>query len=385
MDWSKIPGPRIALLIPEIGIGGGAERVVVNLANAFVARGISVDLLVMFCTGNSGDSRIAAPLDPRVRLVVLEVHRLRGLLMPLVRYLRRSRPQALLACMWPIATVSILARMLARVQTRVVTAEHNTLSLSEQSRGKLGRWLFLKSLHTFYPRADAIVAVSDGVADDLAMIAKLKRSSITTIYNPIVGAFRDSKRREIESVAANWETARFRILNIGWFKEQKDQATLLRAFSILCKQVDAQVLILGDGQLRENLEALAESLGISRLVSFPGIVANPEYFYERATLFALSSKWEGFGNVIVEALEQGTPVVSTDCPSGPCEILAGGKYGVLVPVGDPAALAAAMLESLNQHHDRNALKRRAHDFSVDKAADAYVDLLLPGWRKEGRA
>src|SRR5690606_26732556 len=135
--------------------------------------------------------------------------------------------------------------------------------------------------------------------------------------------------------------------------------------------------ILGEGEERPRLQALVDALGLDGRLLLPGYQSDPAPWYAHADLFVLSSDHEGFGNVIVEALEQGVPVVSTDCPSGPREILEGGKYGTLVPVGDAAALASAIDDALSREHNHDALKRRAQDFSVDKAADAYLDLLLP--------
>lgn len=174
-----------------------------------------------------------------------------------------------------------------------------------------------------------------------------------------------------------------KIIAIGTLKSQKRFDRLVHAFAGLPER-DAVLMILGEGGERENIETLAQTLNVAGRVFMPGFTHDPAYYLRRADLFVLSSDYEGFGNVVAEALEQGTPVVSTDCPSGPREILEDGKYGTLVPVGDVDALARAMEDALNREHDREALKRRAQDFSVDKAADAYLDLLLPGWR-EGSA
>ncbi|UWX04047.1 glycosyltransferase [Pseudoxanthomonas sp. NC8] len=186
-----------------------------------------------------------------------------------------------------------------------------------------------------------------------------------------------------DSVAAWAGGAHKRVLAVGMLKTPKDFPLLIRAFSLLRAQVDARLLILGEGTERARLEKLVHELGLQGMVMLPGYVADTAPFYAQSDLFVLSSDHEGFGNVIVEALEQGCPVVSTDCPSGPREILTDGRCGRLVPVGDVAALAAAMQESLASAHDHDALRARAQDFSVSRISDQYLDLLLPGWR-EGR-
>ena len=232
-----------------------------------------------------------------------------------------------------------------------------------------------------FARVEGIVCVSKGAADDLSRITGVSRNRINAIYNPIVGGAKVPAKDLPAKYAAT--VGYPRILAVGTLKTIKDYPTLLKAFALLLRAMpDARLLVLGEGDERTPLEALVQELGIAGNVSLPGFVDNTEAYYDKADLFVLTSVGEGFGNVIVEALEHGVPVVSTDCPSGPREILAGGRYGTLVPVSDPEALAEAMHDALTRTHDKAALKARAADFSVSKAADAYLDLLLPDWRKQ---
>ena len=366
---------RISIFLPDLR-GGGAERVSINLANEFVARGFSVDMVVMAATG-----ALMPLLHPEVRIVDLGVSRVRSVLWPLIGYLRSQKPTAMLANMWPMTVLPVIARWISRSATRVVAVEHVVLSKSEISDKPL-HMLALRILgRLLLPKADAIVGVSNGVVDDLASLASLDKSRLTTIYNPIA-MDRAPSVSTLPCQVDAWADAEVRILNVGTLKLQKDQHTLLRAFSLLLKtRKNARLLFLGEGTLEEQLQESARELGILDRVTFAGFAADPIPYYKHASLFVLSSAWEGFGNVIVEALEQGTPVVSTDCLSGPREILADGKYGSLVPVGDVDALAKAIEEAVNHDHDREGLKRRAQDFSVGKATDAYLDLLVPGWRE----
>jgi glycosyltransferase involved in cell wall biosynthesis len=362
-------GCRLALLLPNFGMGG-AERVVVNLANAFVDRGYDVDVVVLASIGP-----LLAQLSPEVRVVNLRARRLRGALVPLTRYLRTWQPAALLANMWPLTVIAVWARFLARVRTRVVVAEHTTWSRSELFKSRVTEWkLRLTMRHTF-PNADAVVAVSHGAASDLARITRLALRRITVIYNPIVSAADNSSAQEVQEPTVWWSEPH-RILAVGMLKAVKDYPTLLNAFRILRGTVDARLLILGEGDCRRALEDQACRLGISGWVFLPGQVADPRPYYRRADLHVLSSVAEGFGNVLVEALAAGTPVVSTDCESGPREILVDGNFGCLVPVGDAAALAEAMAASLRQEHDMAALVARAQHFSIEKATDEYERLLL---------
>ena len=315
-------------------------------------------------------------LMPGIRVVNLKVKRLRWALFPLMRYLRQSKPAALLACMWPLTLTALWARALSRVPTRVLVAEHTTWSRSELLARLSVGWQVRTSMHYFFPSADGIVAVSQGAADDLACFANLDRKSITVIYNPVVG---DAKSVATAPLAPTgwWTGSHHKVLAVGTLKTIKDYATLLQAFARLRQQVDARLLILGEGECRPALEAQARRLGIEASVFMPGFVKDISPYYQHADLHVLSSTGEGLPTVIIEALAVGTPVVSTDCPSGPREILCDGQFGRLVPVGDEMALANAMAESLVATHDTAALKARAQDFSIDKATDRYLELLFP--------
>lgn len=367
---------KISLLLPDLR-GGGAERVVVNLANDFKKRGYLVDVVLLSATGEFLDC-----LHPDIRVVNLRSKRIRWALLPLVRYLRREQPQALLACMWPLTVIAVWARKLARANTRVIVAEHTTWSRSELLARPTVGWQIRTSMRYAFPMADGIVAVSQGAANDLARFAGIDRDAITVIYNPVVS--RDNNNDKIccscvgfYPPAEWWTGSHRRILAVGNLKAIKDYSTLLAAFARLRQHVDARLLILGEGACRAMLETQIRQLGLEGLVFMPGFVVDPRPYYQHADLHVLSSTGEGFAMVIIEALAAGTPVVSTDCPSGPREILSDGKYGWLVPVGDPVALAIAMEEALSAQHDRATLRARAQEFSVDKASDRYLKLLFP--------
>jgi len=359
----------ISILLPNLR-GGGAERVAVNLANSFAQRGYAVDMVLMSAAGE-----FLADLRPEISVVDLQAKRLRGVLFPLIRYLRQTRPDALLPCMWPLTVIALWARKLARVHTRVVVAEHTTWSRSELlDRWSVG-WQVRTTMHRAFPDADGIVAVSQGAADDLARFANLDRNAITVIYNPVVGETKPVAT--VPLLPAGWWSGKHRrVLAVGTLTDIKDYGTLLNGFAQLHERVDARLLILGEGDCRAALEAQVRQMGIEGSVFMPGFVKDLSPYYQHADLHVLSSTGEGFGNVIVEALAAGTPVVSTDCQSGPREILADGRFGRLVPVGDAKALAAAMTESLAAPHDTAALKARAQDFSIDKAVDQYEKLLF---------
>lgn len=227
-----------------------------------------------------------------------------------------------------------------------------------------------------YPLASCRLAVSKGVAQDLAALSGLAQDAFHVIYNP-AALGRGRPQFIPEALLGVFGPL---VLSVGTLKAGKRHNLLIEAFARLPVELGAMLCILGEGSLRPALEQQIRELGLQKRVLLPGFRADPTPWYARADLFVLSSDYEGFGNVIVEALEQGVPVVSTNCPAGPSEILCSGKYGRLVPVGDADALATAMLEALNEEPDREALKTRARDFAADKIAEEYLDVMLPSWR-----
>lgn len=362
---------KISILLPNLCVGG-VERVAVNLANNFVLLGFKVDMVLMSCEG-----AFLSQLNPDVHLVDLGAKKLRNVLWPLSRYLRHRQPSALLACMWPLTVIAVWANWFANASTRVVVAEHTTWSMSPILKSFFQRIALRLSIRVFFKRAAGIIAVSQGVSDDLARLTGLDRRLITTIHNPIV-ANESLTLNTSENVSRRWwNGAHRRVLAVGTLKEIKDFPTLLRAFTLVREIIDVKLLILGEGPCRNELESLIIKLGLSSVVEMAGFVSNPSPYYQHADLHVLSSLGEGLPTVIIEALAAGTPVVSTDCPSGPREILEDGRYGRLVPVGDVKALAAAMITTLQEPVDKIALQTRAQDFSVDKIAKQYLKVLFP--------
>ena len=360
----------IAILLPNL-VSGGAERVNVNLANELVRRGYAVDVVLLSATGE-----FLTELAPEIYVVDLRVKSIRWALPGLVRYLRYARPVVMLACMWPLTVVALWARKVARLPIRMVVAEHTTWSQDEIASTFFGKLKVRWSMNRSFPGADSIVAVSHGAADDLARLARLDRKAITVVYNPIVGENKPPATLPMQPTEW-WTGAHRRVLAVGTLKQIKDYATLLRAFARLRQFVDARLLILGEGVCRPMLEELTRRLGIETSVFMPGFAKDTSPYYCHAELHVLSSTGEGLPTVIVEALSAGTPVVSTDCPSGPREILNGGQFGRLVPIGDAEALANAMRESLATVHNSDVLKARAQEFTIDKAVDRYIELFFP--------
>lgn len=328
---------HIAVFLPSLR-GGGAERVMVQLANGFAARGHRVDLVLVAAQGP-----YLAEVSPKVRVVDLGRRRLRAGLWPLMLYLWRARPTALLSALPHANLVALWARALTGLRLRLVVSERNSLEgleLDRQGR-RLLRWMA-----RFYPKADAVVAVSRGIARELVDEIGLKTRQVRAIPNPVDLAL--IRAGQAAPLPHPWlaEGEAPVVLAVGRLEAQKDYSTLLAAFALLRARVSARLIILGEGSQRGALAAEIAALGLEQVVALPGFDPNPYAFMARARVFVLSSRVEGFPNVLVQALACGVRAVSTDCPTGPAEILEGGRWGRLVPVGDAAGLAAALEAAL---------------------------------------
>lgn len=332
---------RIALFLPDL-TGGGAERIMLNLARGLAVRGRPVDLVLVKALGP-----LLSEVPSGVRIVELNGRGVLASLPSLVRYLRRERPRALLSTLNTANVVAVWAGRIAGSTTRVVVRQSNTLSRTHAaSRGtrKIVRFLVRHS----YRWADDIIAVSDGVARDLAPTAGLPIGRIHVTPNPVVTP--DLFLKGQEPLDHPWfgGTAPPVVLGVGRLTRQKDFATLIRAFARVRCQREARLMLLGEGEERPYLESLVQELGLEDDVALPGFVSNPFAYMSRAAMLVLSSAWEGLPGVVVQALAVGTPVIATDCESGPREILADGRFGQLVPVGDEIAIAQAILEQIGQ-------------------------------------
>lgn len=356
---------RLAFLLPDFRIGG-AERVALSLITEFVNRGIEVDLVLLRCEGE-----LLELLPTGVNVVPLRAGRIRNSILPLARYLRERKPDGLQASIWPITLAAILGRAIARSSCRLVISDHSNVSLPFRERPFLRR-LIGWSMRVFYPFADARLCVSRDVAVDLAEVSGLNQSRFEVVYNPI----EQRSGQWTAEAEAQWKTRGRRILSVGTLKREKNHLLLMRAFAILCRHEAASLTIVGEGPMRLLLESVAEDLGISEAVSMPGQALDPTPYYATANLFALTSDFEGFANVLVEAMAAGLPVVSVDCRSGPREVLADGEFGRLVPVDDAEALAMAIEQSLLEGPDPERLKARASQFRPELAANRYAEFLL---------
>lgn len=357
----------ISIILPNLQ-GGGAERVALYLANHWVAQGMQVEFVLMEARGE-----LLELVDPKIPIHSLNALRIRGSMLPLRSYFAERKPAVVWVSLWPLTSAAIVAWQLAGRPGALFTTDHTTLTISCLQELRLSPLYLQALLRSTYPLATGLTAVSEGVKRDLCQSGAFAHERVTVIYNPVVRGtvnptpIDPSVRQRLWGPGFNHH-----VLSVGSFKTQKNFPLLLRAFARIPRSLNAKLTILGEGPLRAELEVLIHQLGLQDRVTLPGFTIDPSHWYHSADLFVLSSSWEGFGNVIVEALECGVPVVSTDCHSGPAEILANGRYGRLVPVSDATALAAAIQASLLESHDQDALRCRAQDFAVPRIADQYL-------------
>jgi glycosyltransferase involved in cell wall biosynthesis len=363
--------------------GGGATRRTLTLAGGFADRGHRVDLVVVNAAGP-----LAEGVPDGVRLVVLDSKLIRlagrrkraikASSFALARYLWRERPDVLMSAANHVHLTALFARRFSFAPVRLVLRVSNHLTQSHLGGLARSRPIRLRLARHAYGWADAVIGVSQGIADDLVEHTSLSREGAHAIANPTYTP--EIEVAAAESVDHPWVDAGAPplLIGAGRFAPAKDFATLLRAFARIRAVRSANLVILGEGGRRGRLEALVRELSLEDSVELPGFVDNPFAWMSRANLFVLSSAWEGSPGVLVEALACGCPVVSTDCPSGPAEILGGGCYGRLVPVGDDEALAEAILVALEEPVDRDVLRSRAREFDVDRGVERYLDVLLDG-------
>ena len=364
---STVSGP-IALFAPSL-VGGGAERVLINLAEGLVERGLPVDIVLSAAHGAYLEN-----VPDAARLIDLGSGRIRRSVKPLMNYLRRERPRAIVSLMDHTNLAALWARGFSRSPARVVVTVHNTFSEMFRGVSPLRREMWALLLRRCYPWADAVVSVSSGVADDLARSTGLERDNIEVVYNPVITP------TLLSAIRLNPDHPWFApgqppvVLGVGRLTRQKNFRDLIQAFAILRRDREVRLMILGEGEDRAVLTALIQELGVERDVALPGFLPNAHAFMARSAAFVLSSAWEGLPTVLIEAMAAGTRVVSTDCESGPREILENGKLGHLVPLGDVQALARAIGATL----DAPAVPVPAqslHRYTREAAVDHYLQLI----------
>jgi len=362
---------RISIILPDLRIGG-AERVSITFAQELVAQGFAVDLVLLRAEG-----ALLQSVPAGARLVDLHAPRLRSSIGALRSYFREARPVAAYANIWPLTLVTAIAAKMARVGVQVITMHQNSLGPQYVDRQRHSRLTMKSALRLELALATEVVGCSQGVIGDIAGLAGVPAGRFRVIANPvrINGVDADA----VTSANAIWEVPRGRrILAVGNLKAQKNYPLLFEAYAAMEKGAADRLLVIGEGELRDPLEELLDRLGLRQWVRLPGQSECLEAYYQTADLFVMSSHHEGLPTVMIEALGFGLPIVSTDCPSGPREILEDGRFGTLVPMDDPVALAQAMENALAGPVDHAALTSRADDFAPKTISRKLLGLLSNG-------
>ena len=356
------PARKVALFMQALRAGGGAACLLM-VAKGLAARGVRVDLLVLHA---GGADRRSAPAG--VRVTDFGRRESMAALPQLLRYLKRERPDVLLANNPYPGVAALVAKALFVRDLRLVFRYANTFSRQPPTHDSM-------LLPHFLPFADAIVTISRGATDDFKR--SLPGVSHRVRYVPNAAVPPDVAEQAAQPVAHPWfdDPAAPVVLSVGRLHPQKDQATLLRAFARVARSRAARLVVLGEGPERARLAELSRELKVSQQVQFPGDVRPAFPWMARASVFVLSSAWEGLSMVLLEAMACGTPVVATDCPHGPGEILEGGKWGRLAPPGDWRALADAILATLDDPVAPELLIARASRWDAESGVDAYWEAL----------
>ncbi len=344
-----------------------------NIASQLAARG-DVDVDFLFVTA---DGPYLEQLHDDVNVIDLDCGRIAQSVPGLVRYLRQNRPTALLSALDPPNLCATVATKLAMAGNRIVVTEHCDFSSAVEAAENRGRAAIVPTLVRWvYPRADAVIAVSHGVADDLAESTGLARDLVDVVGNPVITAEVVAKAAQPPTHPWFSDGGAPVVVAVGRLAYQKNFELLIAAMERVLEQRDARLVIFGEGPDRDTLMAQAEAIGIADRVDFAGFVDNPYSHMRAASAFVLSSRFEGLPTVLIEALYCGVPIVSTDCPSGPDEILVGGRYGTLVPVDDQEALAAGIIDALSNEQASSVAAESWEPFQEAEVVEQYLDILL---------
>lgn len=358
---------KILFILPSFGIGG-AEKNTLYLANYYNKIGYDVSIVVF-----SNDIELMAYLNEEIEFHLINTIRLRDGLIKLIKIISEINPKIIFSNMWPITLISQLAKICTFSNAKLVMIEHINLSQGLENTSLFER-ILAKIFHFFSRFINTkFVAVSTGVKFDLVSNYNLKSKQIKIIYNPVIDIV-PSKFNISKNKIVGFEKE-IKILAIGNLKKQKNYENLINSIDILIKRgYKIQCEILGDGGERIKLIELVNKLKLSKNIIFLGRIINVEEYYISTDVFVLSSAYEGLGNVLIEALSFGCRIVSTDCDFGPREILADGKYGVLVEVGDSFELANGIEKSLSLEINQYNLKKRSLEFTVEKIGDKYLEI-----------
>ena len=361
---------KIAFILPDLR-AGGAEKVCINLATDWIDKGHSITFVLMNRRGE-----YLKNISKKIKIVSFKKKKLRQIFFPLLGFFNYQKPDIILAQMWPLTSITVLAWLASFKIGKLFLVDHVHLSSSVEKEIFFPKKIFKIIVKITYLCVNKIIVVSKGVKRDLVQISDKLEPKIKVIYNPLIKEKKIKIKNKSSLRKKIWgKDTKYCILNVGSLKIQKDHFNLIEAFSLLKFHENCKLLIIGNGPLKNKLKKFVKSKNLDREVIFINFKSDLQKYYETADLFVSSSKWEGFSNVLAESLGHGLSVVSTNCKSGPSEILKRGKYGDLVPIENPKKLALAISKSLQKKHDKNLLIKRSEDFTISKISNKYLKLI----------
>ena len=350
---------KIIFIIPDLRCGG-AEKVFINLAN-FYSRQFDVEFILLEKKGE-----LLNQLNINIKVSSLKIKRIRDSFFRLIPILKDIKNSYIISAMWPLNCFVMLASLFSSKSNKFFVTEHVNLSRSIGIDFKSNKLIIFLSVSLTYFLSKKVICVSNGVANDIRKYYFFGKEKIITIYNPIINKVTEK---------AQFINPKIQILSVGTLKKQKDHFTLLKAFSLLDDLNLYHLNIVGDGPLMSDLKNYSKNLKILEHVTFHGFQDNVANFYKSNDIFILSSIYEGFGNVLVEALSFGMQIISTDCQSGPSEILDNGKYGILVPIKNPEKICNAIKKIIITKFNSKILKERSNDYKINNIAIKYLKLM----------
>lgn len=365
---------KLMFFLPTLG-GGGAERTVIQLANSFVIENILVNIVV--CDLRGKKSKLKSEIDPRINLINFDCGGVSNSILKLKENIQKNQYDCIISTQTHTNIICAFALMVARTPTKLILREVSTPSKNMKIKG-LTKLIYKQLVNYTYKTAHKIVCVSNGVQQDFKEFYQYKGENLTTIYNPVIN---EAYLRKLDETVEHryFKPENKVILAIGRLTEAKNFELLIRSFYQLYKQhPECRLIILGEGELRQKLELQIKNLSLSSVVDLPGFDSNPYAYFKYAELFVLSSSWEGLPGVLIQALASKIKIVSTNCPSGPYEILAKSKYGILVECNDIRAMTSAIEDALFGNYvlyDLLNLEQHCLQFSKDNILDSYLTII----------
>jgi len=359
---------KIIIYLPNLK-GGGAEKVYLNLANDWIKQGINVTFLL-----NKKEGDYLKFVDKNIKIINLDINRIREGLLKLPFIFYKEKASICIVAMWPLTSITILIFRLFLIKTKLIISDHVNLEKSIENETSFNLNLFKFILKITYPLTDGIICVSEGVKSQVSKISNIKKNKIKVINNPIVP---DNNYNKLLYFQKYNKFLKRTIISVGTLKDQKNHEFLIKTFAKINKDIEAQLIIVGQGPLKNKLKNLIIELDERERISIIDFDANIFEYYLKSHIFVLSSKWEGFGNVIVEAMHCGLEIISSNCDYGPSEILENGKYGILFDHNDQNGLLKELKKLINKNkinfNKKNFIK--SFDFSISKISKQYINYI----------